>query len=497
MRQQTRKSRRAVGGLFIVSICLAAVAAVPAQESMPGESPAMEDQRVEQTRLASMTRDEIRAAGLRIFCTPFNRLDGFGDGLPDPGNPGQPGGRPTLQGNGALLRVNGLDAQSCLECHSLVSAAEMPPLMGIGGAGGATANAIIMPTRIDPVTPGEIAEFDGRFANPPFVFGSGGVELLGLEMTRDLQGLAQQARDQPGTVVELVARGVEFGSVIADISGELDTSSVEGVDPDLVVRPFGRKGEFATTREFARGAMAFHFGMQPVESTGEGVDGDQDGVIDELFVGELSVLSAFMATLDRPTETRPGRAAMRGRERFQEVGCAACHIPSLTTRDSSLPLRYPEVAADPEANVYMRLDLTQRPAAFEPDPQGGLIVPLFADLKRHDMGPGLAESFHNADEETNRRFTTGRLWGVADSAPYLHDGRASTLTEAILLHGGEAQASRDAFAALDGASRSHLLAFLRTLRTPRDPARDLVDRIHAVEPEAAGTPSSNLNRRQR
>ena len=496
MRQPTSMGRRWTSALFIVSICVAAIVAVPAQE-MPGESPAMEGHHVEQSRLASMTLAEIRAAGLRVFCTPFNRLDGFGDGLPDPANPAQPGGRPTLQGNGTLLRVNGLDAQSCLECHSLVSAAEMPPLMGIGGAGGATANAIIMPTEIDPVAPGGIAVFDGRFANPPFVFGSGGVELLGLEMTRELQGLAQQARAQPGTVVELVARGVEFGSVIADISGDLDTSNVEGVDPDLVVRPFGRKGQFATTREFATGAMAFHFGMQPVETTGEGVDDDQDGVIDELLVGELSVLSAFMATLDRPTEARPGRAAMRGFERFQQVGCAACHIPSLTTQSTSLPLRYPEVAVDPDANVYMQVDLTERPAAFETGQQGGLIVPLFADLKRHDMGPGLAESFHSADEETNRRFTTGRLWGVADSAPYLHDGRASTLSEAILLHGGEAQASRDAFAALAAASRSHLLAFLRTLRTPRDPARDLVHGMRAVEHGAIGSPGGNSDRRQR
>ncbi len=67
------------------------------------------------------------------------------------------------------------------------------------------------------------------------------------------------------------------------------------------------------------------------------------------------------------------------------------------------------------------------------------MVPLFGDLKRHDMGDALAENFHLVDEQRNREFTTARLWGIADSGPYLHDGRATTLTEAIMLRGGEAR----------------------------------------------------------
>ena len=101
------------------------------------------------------------------------------------------------------------------------------------------------------------------------------------------------------------------------------------------------------------------------------------------------------------------------------------------------------------------------------------MVPLFADLKRHDMGPELAESF---GEELAAQFTTARLWGVADTAPYLHDGRALTLTEAITLHGGEAQAARDAFVdTLDAQEKETLLTFLRSLRAPRadDVAPDL------------------------
>ena len=63
-------------------------------------------------------------------------------------------------------------------------------------------------------------------------------------------------------------------------------------------------------------------------------------------------------------------------------------------------------------------------------------------------------------------FTTARLWGIADSAPYLHDGRAATLTEAILTHGGEALAIRNNFKVLADQQRIELLSFLRSLKLP-------------------------------
>jgi len=167
-----------------------------------------------------------------------------------------------------------------------------------------------------------------------------------------------------------------------------------------------------------------------------------------------------------PLMERLDRDARRGFATFREIGCASCHQPSLSTRGKSLPLRFPEVRTDPEANVYVRIDLTKPPTKFKKNHNGGIDVPLFSDLKRHDMGPDLAESFALADEVRNREFTTGKLWGVADSAPYLHDGRASTLGEAILLHGGEAQEVRETFEALPEGERENLMHFLGALRTP-------------------------------
>lgn len=410
---------------------------------------------------------EIRRRGRLIFSTPFSKQDGYGDGPIDPGDPISPGGRPTLQGNGTFLRVNGLDSQSCLECHAVLSYRVVPALFGVGGVGGVAAHVTFQPTYIDVTDAAE--GFDGRFINPPFVFGSGEVQLLGLEMTEDLQALKAHAQANPGVDVPLLTKGVHFGWIRYQ-DGEFDTSAVEGIDEDLVVRPFGRKGEFATVREFALGALRFHQGMEPVELVGADVDADGDGVVNEVLVGEVSALEIFSTTLERPRREWRTRRVRRGERLFRGIGCADCHRPTLATRGRLLPYRYPEVPTDPDANVYYRVDLTPGASGFRRAPRGGIRVPLYADLKRHDMGPELAESFGS---DLDRDFTTARLWGVADTAPYLHDGRALTLREAILLHGGEAEAARDAFAALHERQKRPLLEFLESLRTPPQTATDL------------------------
>jgi hypothetical protein len=434
----------------------------------PGESGALGN-RVDQTSVSLMSVDEAAEQGLRIFTTPFNKLDGYGDGPHDPVDTISPGGRPTLQGNGTLLRINGLDAQACFECHTLVSNATIPATLGIGGAGGTNANAMFQPSSMDPADLNDLdgkAEFTGRFINPPFVFGVGGVELAGLEMTADLQVLKQYAIDNPGVPVLLETKGVEFGTIIADGFGNVDASAVEGVSDDLVIRPFGRKGDNATTRDFDVGAMMFHFGMQPTELVGSG-DPDNDGVEDEILPGELSVLGVFLSTLARPVQGKVLGPAVEGEPLFSSLGCADCHIPFLDTNTTHLPLRFPQVATDPWVNIYKSLDLTKKPADFSTNDSGGVRVPMFADLKRHDMGPGLAEDFALADAATNAEFTTAKLWGVVDSGPWLHDGRALTISDAILLHGGEAQAARDSFDSLTDGEKVSVLAFLRTLQTPK------------------------------
>ena len=87
---------------------------------------------------------------------------------------------------------------------------------------------------------------------------------------------------------------------------------------------------------------------------------------------------------------------------------------------------------------------------------------MFSDLLLHDMGAGLADGIAQGFA-SGRDFRTPPLWGVRNSAPYLHDGRAATLEDAIRLHGGEAAPARDAFLRLPAGRRAALIAFLRSI----------------------------------
>lgn len=421
----------------------------------------------------SLSLREIRLLGRTLFSTPFTRADGFGDGTMNPADPTSPGGRPTMADNGTYLRVNGLDAQSCLECHSVLSNKEIPATFAVGGVGGISATAMPGPTEvdIDDDRGNGYAFFNGRLINPPFVFGSGGVELVAKEMTSDLQALKAKAKATPGKPIPLVTHQTSFGTITyVSRTSRFDTSGVEGVDPDLVVRPFGRKGNNVSVRQFALGALQFHMGLQPAEIVGEGFDDDDDGLTDEVLPGELSALHVFCVLSEAPTEEGGNRRQVeRGYRTFLSTGCGDCHIPVTETRTARLPIAYPEVETDPQANVFLKVNLRDGSAGFQAS-GSGILVPMYSDLKRHDMGASLAE--HTGDPQASY-FITPRLWGVADTAPYLHDGRALTLSEAIEMHDGEGLAAAAEFVALPRARRIDLLAFLDTLRTPLDPNQDL------------------------
>ena len=452
----------------------------------PGEGPALPDNLIEQIDIETgvYNLNEIRKAGGVVFTAPFNRFDGMGDGPPEIFDSTRSfpfrGDRPTLQTRmTTMLRINGLDAQTCLECHAIVSRAEIPARLGIGGHGGINTSAMPGTQILEADDPDGNGSTDttGRVINPPFMFGAGGIELLAKEMTRDLQAIKVAVESLPsGTTLELITKGVSFGTATSTGTGNPATITIDnglGIDDDLVVKPFGRKGENFTIRDFDRGAMAFHLGIQAVEVVGPG-DPDGDGISEELTIGEMSALSVFLATMPRPIAKKPKGDAKAGEALFSSIGCATCHIPELSTDSKLLPQSFPDIATDPEANVFMSIDLTKGAPNFKKAPGGGIRVPLFADLKRYNMGPELAESTGGAIDFF---YTTARLWGIADSAPYLHDGRAATLTEAIMAHGGEAQSIRNNFAALNNQQKIELLTFLRSLKLPD---QEVVDELEAL-----------------
>ncbi|WP_083923573.1 di-heme oxidoredictase family protein [Amorphus coralli] len=132
-------------------------------------------------------------------------------------------------------------------------------------------------------------------------------------------------------------------------------------------------------------------------------------------------------------------AVLEGKRLFYEAGCAVCHVPKFVTRR----------------------DAEQEELRFQ------LIWP-YTDMLLHDMGEGLADG-RPVGEASGREWRTAPLWGigltetVSGHTFFLHDGRARNLTEAILWHGGEAQASRDAFAAMPPDDRAALISFLESL----------------------------------
>jgi mono/diheme cytochrome c family protein len=469
--------------------------------------------RVEQDELSALVADGQGEEAFKrafelgdvVFETVFNALDGsganVGRGLRFTRIP-----RADLAGSDEWAyhypaRETGPNAQNCNACHSQPVA---------DGAGPTAANVVR-----DPLHTGNISSFITR--NTPHLFGIGAVQRLAEELTEALQDIRGEAEDkacQSGTPVtaEVSARGVDFGTITATptttnpCTADTDTSDVRGVAPDLVVRPFQWKGSFAFLREFNRRAAHNELGMQPVELVGTGVDGDYDGVVDEMTVGDQTTLAVYIAAQPRPT-TRTElaslgliaplpaaelRAIERGAQVFERVGCAQCHIPSLTIDQPifSEPSQHPDFrdrlfpggqdplvwGVDPEHPVTFDLTRDQPDnhikdadgnviaylGRFEKDSKGRAIVRLFGDLKRHDMGEGLAEPIDEVGTGASV-FLTENLWGVGSTAPYLHDGRATTLAEAIGEHGGEAASSRAAFLDLSADAQMDLITFLNNL----------------------------------
>lgn len=201
---------------------------------------------------------------------------------------------------------------------------------------------------------------------------------------------------------------------------------------------FGRKALVPTLDEFNEGAFQIEQGVTsprvPDEGTvgGEPIPEGVDPVPEpELDSADAAATNAFVRFLAPPAARRLDAEGRRGRRLFGEIGCEACHVPALRTGD------HPVVAlAHREVRAY-------------------------TDLLLHDMGPDLADIC--LSRAAPAEFRTEPLMGLRLMSRFLHDGRASTVEEAIRLHGGEAAASREAFGELSEEERSAVLAFLSRL----------------------------------
>lgn len=222
---------------------------------------------------------------------------------------------------------------------------------------------------------------------------------------------------------------------------------VEDAQGRLVTGRFGWKAEAPTVREQVAGAFLGDMGLttslQPDASCTDAQTACQDapsGGHPEVSDEVLDRVALYSASVAVPVRRDwDSDTVLRGKARFHDLGCAACHTPSHTTGPSST---LPEFADQ--------------------------VIWPYTDLLLHDMGPGLADH-RPAAQADGQSWRTPPLWGlgmlpeVNGHLQLLHDGRADGFAEAILWHGGEAADAQRAFLATSEEERADLLAFLGSL----------------------------------
>lgn len=204
---------------------------------------------------------------------------------------------------------------------------------------------------------------------------------------------------------------------------------------------FGWKGQSATLSDFVQAACANELGLgnpgqaQPIplgkpDYRAPGFD---------LTLEQCNQLTSYIASLPKPIDRSADDIhASAGKNVFHALGCTECHQPNV-----------------------------------------GHVQGIYSDLLLHRMGRDLVgggsyndpirpmpDDVSPSDDPKPDEWRTPPLWGVADSAPYLHDGRAPTLEEAILMHAGQGEKSAKAFRQADPVQQKQILAFLRSLRAP-------------------------------
>jgi CxxC motif-containing protein (DUF1111 family) len=269
------------------------------------------------------------------------------------------------------------------------------------------------------------------------------------------------------------------------------------VDADLRVKPFFSEGSTISIREFVVGALHNEMGLEAsadpdllearaggrvITPSGMVLDGSRDKIslpsapddqngseIDPAIVDHFEF---YLLNYFKPAHTEQSATTEHGRRVFNNAGCSSCHLPDLMINHDR---RVADVQTvyDPVRGVFNSLFATASALYYSKDDGSGLpplkvalgkpfmVKDIFTDFKRHDLGATFYE--RNWDATVRTQFLTRPLWGVGSTSPYGHDGRSMTLNDVILRHGGEAQTSRDAYAALTKRDQLALQAFLNSL----------------------------------
>ncbi|MFO0889003.1 MAG: di-heme oxidoredictase family protein [Isosphaeraceae bacterium] len=386
---------------------------------------------------------EVRAAGLELFNHEWQPHDSLarGDGL------------------GPVF-----NARSCVECH----------FQGGAGGGGDNAHNVLafeaFPTRDRPEVKGGLIHrfavanhlLEGRRELGKFFpVVPGGLRVEGgcQVFIRDFDPVHTQTVNSTalfgagwidrisGKTIRhrwMKASAAAVGNEIAGNFGGVVTGRPR-VLPDGRVGKFGWKAQFATLEEFVAAACSNELGLgNPcMEQARPMVCLDYPQVERDLTDAQFRSLVAFVDSLPRPAEVAPAdpdrqRRSERGRALFGEIGCAACHTPDVAGVEG--------VYSD---FLLHRLDDRSRGGG-----SGGY---------RETPPVPLPEDYPLPEE-----WKTPPLWGVADSAPYFHDGGSATLEAAVRRHHGDAESVTAAYLRLPADDRAALIDFLKTLRAPSD-----------------------------
>jgi len=201
---------------------------------------------------------------------------------------------------------------------------------------------------------------------------------------------------------------------------------------------FGWKAQVPTLVQFSGDALVNELGITtpdfpsencPQGNCGELVFSPRSGIDDG--GNAVTTITNFMMLLAAPNRGPSSADSIAGEQIFESIGCSECHVSTLTTG----------------SNAIASLDRQ----TYHP----------YSDFLLHDMG-SLGDGMEMASS-TGAEMRTEPLWGLRFVTRYLHDGRATTLDEAITAHAGQGGAARDRYTALTATAKAQLMAFLRSL----------------------------------
>ena len=219
-----------------------------------------------------------------------------------------------------------------------------------------------------------------------------------------------------------------------------------GGGPGLQLGRFGRKANVSSLIQQVSEAYHQDMGVTsdflPTENENPQAGGVAVG--DDVADPEIPALTVletvvYVRFLSPPAQGERTDQVKRGEQLFEAAACASCHVPSMKTGPHAIA-------------ALNQVD-----------------VPLYSDLLLHDMGPGLADNRPDGSADGNE-WKTAPLWGTRiiedflnGQVFFLHDGRATSIREAIQMHGGEAQPSRNNFMNLSPQEQDDLIAFIKSL----------------------------------